>query len=198
MKASFRLVAAMIATALCLGLASTPSSAAMKAPVCDRWDSAYTFYSVMDHTVDPPTGVDTRMVMGVDGASTSLKKRVIVARFDPYGINQQWESRVCELAGNDYLQFRNLKSQLCLDKSEDTPNANGNLVRQYTCTGTNNQLWKRQSQGGSIGKWKQLKNLAAGRCLDIHYERWVTGQHLVVWDCAVASAPSRSQQWNTY
>ncbi|GAA0519082.1 hypothetical protein Ade02nite_80100 [Paractinoplanes deccanensis] len=198
MKTLVRLLGAMTIAAVLLGLASTPASAARRAPVCDRWPTSYTFYSVMDHTVDPPTGVADRMVMGVNGASTALKAQAIVARFDPYAVNQQWQSRICNLAGTDYLQFRNLKSQLCLDKSEDTPNANGNLVYQYTCTGTNNQLWRRQSQGGSIGNWKQLKNLAAGRCLDIHYERWVTGQHLVVWDCATSSAPSRSQQWNTY
>lgn len=138
------------------------------------------------------------MVMGINGASTGLKAGAIVARYDPNSTNQHWRSRICRVGGAEYLQFQNRKSSLCLDKSEDTPNANGNLVYQYTCTGNNNQLWRRQSQGGSIGNWKQLRNLAAGRCLDIHYERWVTGQHLVVGDCALNSAPSRSQQWNTY
>lgn len=91
------------------------------------------------------------MVMGINGASTGLKAGAIVARYDPNSTNQQWRSRICRVGGAEYLQFQNRKSSLCLDKSEDTPNANGNLVYQYTCTGTNNQLWRRQSQGGSIG-----------------------------------------------
>lgn len=177
------------------GATPTVSSAATKAPACSEWTAKATFYSVLGPDFNPGT---PRKVIGINRGSTDIKARAILADYRG-DANQLWQSRSCLLVGVSYLQFRNWKSGLCLDKSEDVPNANGNIVYQYTCTAANNQLWLRQPGGGSEGDWQQLTNFAGGRCLDIHNRQYVNGTPLLQWDCAPNSQgrTSHTQQWNT-
>ncbi|WP_371780639.1 RICIN domain-containing protein [Streptosporangium subroseum] len=110
--------------------------------------------------------------------------------------NQRWTARqVGTLNGNITYEIKNQLSGKCLDKSESQPNANGNAVYQYGCTGANNQKWEKIPYGSS--GWTQLKNVAGGRCLDIQNQSWVDGATIHVWDCySQSGAPAWSQRWN--
>ena len=188
----------VIVTVLFLSAVPAASSATASAPYCPEFTGEFTFYSVLDPSFNPPSS-SNRKVIGIDGGFTHDRAKAILAdyRGDP---NQKWLSRTCTTGGIDYLQFKNFKSKKCLDKSEGAPNGNGNIVHQYTCTQTDNQLWQRRSAGGSKGNWQELWNFAGNRCLDIHNEQYVNGAQLVVWDCAPNNwdRESHTQQWNTF
>jgi hypothetical protein len=193
MKTLARLLAVTLISAFCVAVGP---AAAQAAPVCDSWTNNYTYYSLLTQLYEPPTA--NRKVIGVDRAATADKTRLILANYDQYAPNQRWVSRNCNLAGNIYLQYKNEKSQKCMDKSQDRPNANGNLVYLYPCSGANNQLWQRRTQGGSNGQWQQQRNLSAARCLDVVNRLYVNGSYLHMWDCATNLQPNFAQQWNTY
>jgi hypothetical protein len=175
-------------------VAAAPAAAAETALSCSLWSSSSTYYSVLN-----PGG--SRKVIGIDRGLLTNRARAILSDYhgDP---NQLWVDRVCLVPGYGYAfhQFKNAKSGLCLDKSLDSPEANGNIVHQYTCATTlesgYNQLWRPWTRGGSSGNWRQLINVHSQRCLDIHNRSLSNGAGLVQWDCAPDSAPSNTQQWN--
>jgi hypothetical protein len=206
MRRLVRILAAAMTVLLLLATAPSASSeAAAQAELrCDNFYQPGAYYiSVLNA---PRT-----MVIGIDGASTADKAGAILANYDPNARNQKWSARHCYYGPGltyNYIQLRNQKSNKCLDKSEDTPNGNGNAVYQYRCAGdpypydlaTNNQLWLRWPGGGSSGNWKHLINRAGGGCLDIRNESYVNGAYLVQWDCTPNQwdQTSSTQQWNAY
>jgi len=96
------------------------------------------------------------------------------------------------LNGHRVVELVNVNSNKCLDKSEDVPNANGNAVYQYRCTGLNNQLWEFIPGPDAFSHWGELKNVAGGRCLDIQGPSFTDGARIHVWDCYGAW----NQRWN--
>ncbi|TDD80914.1 RICIN domain-containing protein [Actinomadura rubrisoli] len=110
--------------------------------------------------------------------------------------NQRWiPQHGGTVNGHDLFRFINEGSGKCLDKSEDSPNGNGNVVYQHTCHTGPNQLWERIPFNNS--PHTQLKNLAGGRCLDVEGPTWQDGATIHVWDCySTNGEPARSQRWN--
>jgi len=208
MRRLVRILAAAMTVSLLLATApSASSAAAVKADIrCDDFYQPQTYYISV---LNAPAG--RKMVIGIDGASKDDKARAILANYDPNASNQKWSARNCWYGDTftyNYIQLRNQKSKKCLDKSEDTPNGNGNAVYQYRCSGdpypyglaTNNQLWLRWPGGGSSGEWQHLINRAGAGCLDIRNESYVNGAYLVQWDCTPNQwdQTSSTQQWNAY
>ena len=208
MRTRTRLLAAAVFAALLAGAVAlpAPASASASAPGdlnCTEWFGK-TFFSLLRPGFRKPTSTD-RKVLGIDGASTANRARAILANYSPGATNQQWWQRNCYRAGGDvYTQFMNDKSKLCLDKSEDVPNGNGNAIYQYTCAtrtaGSDNQMWERRQQGGNVDNWMLLWNLAGQRCMDVHNEQYANGALLVQWDCVPNAwdTTSHTQQWNTF
>ncbi|TYK44007.1 RICIN domain-containing protein [Actinomadura decatromicini] len=137
-------------------------------------------------------------VIDVEGWSTQDRGRVHLwdLRHTDDVRNQRWfVEKVGVLNGHDVFRFRNALSGKCLDKSEDTPNGNGNAVYQYACHDGNNQKWEKIPFGND--PWTQLRNVAGGRCLDIEGPRWENGRTIHVWDCYGSDGkPAWSQRWN--
>jgi hypothetical protein len=175
---------AVLGAALSLGVASSATASAdAVGPL------ATTYYSVLDPNGNSQPS-SSAMVLGIDGGSTAPRARAILARYQGH-TNQRWE-RIAVSGG--YL-LKNEKSGLCLDKSQDVPDADGNVVHQYPCTGTSNQIWYTRSLPGvSKGNWKQLVNRSDDRCLDIRGPNYVNGEVLHVWHCYA----TWSQQWNIF
>jgi endo-1,4-beta-xylanase len=97
--------------------------------------------------------------------------------------------------GSGVYEIVNQLSQMCLDKSQDTPNANGNAVYQVTCHHTPNQQWRlihTVDGNNSTWEWGELQNLDGNRCLDVPGANFQAGKALVVWDCN----GGRNQRWN--
>lgn len=201
------LAAAMTVLLLLATVPSAASGAAARADIrCDSFYQPQTYYISV---LNAPAG--RTMVIGIDGASMADRAGAILANYDRNALNQKWSARHCYYGDTltyNYIQLRNQKSNKCLDKSEDTPNGNGNAVYQYRCSGdpypydlpTNNQLWLRWPGGGSSGNWQHLINRAGAGCLDIRNESYVNGAYLVQWDCTPNQwdQTSSTQQWNAY
>ncbi|WP_173390977.1 RICIN domain-containing protein [Actinomadura litoris] len=116
---------------------------------------------------------------------------------ETYVWNQRWSRELMghSASGNPVYRFINAHSGKCLDKSEDSPNGNGNLVYQFECNYHFNQLWE-AIPSGDYGYW-QLKNFAGGRCLDIEGPREDNGTTIHVWDCySIDGKPAPNQVWN--
>jgi hypothetical protein len=203
------LVAAIGIAALLLGAVPTASHAsAPKSAKRNGCNDGYAGASMFISVLGAPQG--RTMVMGIDGASMDARKRAILANYDPNAPNQRWDYRLCLFDGIEYIQLKNRKSKMCLDKSEDTPNGNGNWIYQYPCGGDTypydppayNQLWRRwfHEESGSSGRWMQLYNRGGYGCVDITNEQYVNGAYLVQWDCAPNrwDTTSKTQQWNAY
>jgi hypothetical protein len=211
MRRLVRILAAAITGLLLLAAApSTSSGAAARADIrCDDFYQPGAYYISV---LNAPAG--RTMVIGIDGASEADKAGAILANYDRNAPNQKWYARHCwygDTLTYNYIQLQNQKSNKCLDKSEDTPNGNGNAVYQYRCSGhdqynqptglpSNNQLWLRWPGGGDSGQWKHLINVAGAGCLDIRNESYVNGAYLVQWDCTPNQwdQTSSTQQWNAY
>ncbi|GAA4241759.1 hypothetical protein GCM10022254_71920 [Actinomadura meridiana] len=137
-------------------------------------------------------------VLDVEGWSRDDRGRVHLWEFRTTDDvrNQRWiVERVGDMNGHDVFRFINQLSGKCLDKSDDNPNGNGNLVYQFTCHGGNNQNWEKIPFGDD--GWTQLRNVAGGRCLDIEGPRWDNGATIHVWDCYGSDGkPAWSQRWN--
>ena len=186
-------------------VSATPATASAAAAAYECRDySGRDFISVLRPNFRTPTSTD-RKVLGISGGSKANKARAIIADYhgDP---NQRWDVRACSIDDFNqtfWLQLKNGKSNKCLDKSEDAPNGNGNIIYQYTCENTYpeslNQLWNRRQGGGSVDWWRQLWNAAGGGCIDIRNEQYANGAELVQWDCAPNAwdVNSHTQQWNT-
>jgi hypothetical protein len=201
-------MAMSIAAVLVLGAgaAVTATPAAASAPAASyqcRDYSRVDYISVLRPGFKTPVSGD-RKVLGIDGGLMANRARAIIADYhsDP---NQKWLIRVCTIDNFQqtfWYQFMNDKSDKCLDKSDDAPNGNGNIIYQYTCENSYpaalNQLWSRQQAGGSVDFWRQLRNEAGRGCIDIHNEQYANGAQLVQWDCAPNAwdVNSHTQQWN--
>ncbi|WP_242909342.1 RICIN domain-containing protein [Actinomadura terrae] len=137
-------------------------------------------------------------VIDVAGWSTEDRGRVHLWALRRTGDvrNQRWTPvHSGEVNGHTLFKFVNEYSGKCLDKSEDAPNGNGNVVYQHTCHNGPNQLWERIPFNDS--SYTQLKNLAGGRCLDVEGPTWQDGTTIHVWDCySVNGEPAQSQRWN--
>jgi hypothetical protein len=208
MKRSFRiLTAAVLALFMGIGgaVSAMPAAASAEAAVdyeCRDY-SGRDYISVLRPLFRLPTSTD-RKVLGISGGSMNDRAHAIIA--DYHGdLNQRWSVRACSIDDFNqtfWFQLMNGKSGKCLDKSEDRPNGNGNVIYQYTCENTYpaalNQLWNRREDGGSVDWWRQLWNAAGGGCIDIRNEQYVNGAELVQWDCAPSSWDDKShtQQWN--
>ena len=110
--------------------------------------------------------------------------------------NQRWAARQTA-NGSGVYEIVNELSGMCLDKSQDTPNANGNKVYQAVCRHTPNQQWRlihTVDYSNSTWEWAELQNLDGGRCLDVPGAEFVAGKALVVWDCN----GNRNQRWNIF
>jgi hypothetical protein len=180
-----RLPAVVVALVAAVAVVAVPVSPAA---------AASTYYSVLDPDLSTPDP-NRRMVLGIDGGSTANRARAILSTFRG-DLNQYWTKTAIysDSQGRAVYQIRNAKSGKCLDKSVDAPDANGNVVYQYTCLNPvpNNQMWYTWSGASSRGNWKHLANLSGGRCLDIQGPSHTNGAVLHIWSCY----NTWSQQWN--
>jgi hypothetical protein len=189
-RALFAVVAALAVVTLSSGPAAAQQPAEQVRDGCSINFTGNIYISVLN-----PPGKKDKKVIGIDRASMSSRARAILANFDANALNQRWSYRSCILSGSRYLQLRNKKSGMCLDKSRDKPNGNGNVIYQYPCSNAkDNQLWVQRSLSGSVGQWQNLVNRSGSRCLDIQDERWANGAYLVQWSCG----PNFSQHWNAF
>lgn len=153
-------------------------------------------YNIRISVLTPPgaTGIG---VLDVAHYSEADRGRVHLWSYRTTGEvrNQRWNvTKLYTVNGHDVFRIVNVKSGKCLDKSEDVPNANGNAVYQYTCRSTANQEWEFIPGPDSQWRWGQLKNRAAGRCLDIQGPSFTEGATIHVWDCY----STWSQRWNPF
>jgi Ricin-type beta-trefoil lectin domain-like len=176
-KQKIAAVGAVAATATAILVAATTPAHAL----------SYTYVSVLD-----PPGQTATKVIDIRGYSTQDRGVATLYGLRTSGnvANQRWSIEYLYTLPNGHrvYQLRNQLSGKCLDKSEDVPDADGNAVYQYTCSGTSNQYWE---QMGSSG-WVQLKNVSDGRCLDITGPSFTDGAVLHVWHCY----STWSQYWN--
>lgn len=204
MRTRIKALVSMIVGALFLGITPGVSTAAAQQFGCSLWDERYTYFSVLRREFQKPTATDKK-VIGIDRGLKTDRAKAIIADYhdDP---NQRWHTRSCKIDDRGFIfdQHKNWKSKKCLDKSEDAPNGNGNVIYQYTCGDTyadaKNQLWLRQNGGHSVEGWQQQRNFAGQGCIDIKNEQYANGAELVQWDCAPNAwdTESHTQQWNTY
>jgi len=161
------------------------------------WAAVGTYYSVCEDPnhgcYDPSNPYDNPpSVMDIRGRSHADRAQAVLYTWHG-GNNQRWTKRAMGVgeAGGTYYEIINTESGKCLDKSQDTPDADGNLVYQYTCRGTTNQLWLPRGNY-RIGRWFELVNLSDGRCLDVNGPSLQDGTILHVWHCY----DTWSQLWN--
>ena len=209
MGRSIRMLMSIVAVPLLgVGAAVSAMPAAASAAASEYKCSEFSprpYISVLRPGLEKPTTRD-RKVLGITGGLKTDRARAIIADYhgDP---NQQWWVRSCSI--DDFRQtfwhqIQNAKSSKCLDKSEDAPNGNGNIIYQYTCEHrypeSLNQLWNVRTAGGSREDWRQLWNAAGGGCIDIRNEQYANGAELVQWDCAPNAwdLTSHTQQWNIF
>jgi hypothetical protein len=102
-------------------------------------------------------------------------------RFDEPVWNQRWQVNAIGSVGDPIVVIYNPGSGKCLDKSQDKPDANGNTVYLYTCSGTSNQQWRAHDMGHGSA---ELINLSDGRCLDARDVSYANGTPLQVWSCS--------------
>jgi hypothetical protein len=156
----------------------------------------YTYISVY-----APSSVPKKMVLDIQNYSTEARgvAQLWELRDGSDGAtkeNQRWTIRESPY-GSGIYEIENQLSHMCLDKSQDTPNANGNRVYQYPCVGTPNQRWKvihTVDGNNSSWWWAELQNQDGGRCLDVPGANFTNGKELVVWDCN----GGRNQRWNIF
>lgn len=183
MKAKLGLSAAVTAVAaVCLILGAVTPAAAV----------SNSYISVLDPNGNPPTS-SSAMVIGISGGSTANRGQAILFRWQG-DTNQRWTTRggFGSRGSSPLYEIVNAKSNKCLDKSLDVPDADGNAVYQFDCTGASNQLWYQASDSHSTGGWKELRNNSDDRCLDITGPSYSNGAILHVWHCY----GNWSQQWN--
>jgi len=153
------------------------AAAVLVAPTAAQAASITTYISVLT-----PSGMIGPKVIDIAGWSMEDRGKAQIKSLSTTGNvrNQRWV--ITQEAGSIY-SFRNVLSGKCLDKSLDAPDANGNLVYQYTCNTSNpNQLWLFMSVvPGS--KWGMLRSYSGGRCLDVRGKSFTNGAQLQVWDC---------------
>jgi len=153
----------------------------------------YTYISVL-----VPSGVSKKVL---DIRDKSTQERGVAQIWDllpdgPLTRNQRWTARPVANMPSVY-EIVNQLTGMCLDKSQDTPNANGNAVYQVNCHHTPNQRWRLNhvvDYNNSTWEWAELRNLDGGRCLDVPGADFRAGKTLVVWDCKGA----RNQRWNIF
>jgi Ricin-type beta-trefoil lectin domain-like len=149
-------------------------------------------YSTPYVSVLPSEGGFVR-VLDIANSSTADRARAVLWALNSGDASQRWniEYRYTR-NGHGVYKLINGLSHKCLDKSQDTPNANGNAVYQYRCLNATNQEWEFIPGSGTYARWGQLKNIAGGRCLDIKGPSYTDGAVLHVWDCY----STWSQRWN--
>ena len=170
-------------------LAAVTTSAAAAATLVAMSTPAHAAYTTPYISVESPSG------------SAGITKALIA--LDPYdrgrvvlggrtgGSRDQWVvEQVATRNGHGVYRLKNVYAQKCLDKSQDVANANGNAVYLYTCSNADNQRWEKIPNGSS--GWTQLKNVAAGRCLDVKGPTFSDAIPIHVWDCY----STWSQRWN--
>jgi hypothetical protein len=136
-----------------------------------------------------PNGVPDASDRVVDVAAWSKTPKGRVHMWD-YRVtgdvrNQRWHFYVTDFA-NTYI-IQNEFSEMCLDESLDGGSFDGQIVYQYPCNGTYNQLWG--VIGGGAGGGSRLYSLQDGRCLDIRNFVDANDATVQVWSC-------NSSGWN--
>jgi len=152
--------------------------------------ASYTYISVLT-----PSGYSGTKVLDITDYSTADRGRAQLWALRTTGEirNQRWSiEQVGTLNGHGVYRLVNQLSSKCLDKSQDTADANGNAVYQYSCSGTSNQQWEFIPGTDSYSRWGQLKNVSDGRCLDINGPSFSDGAVLHIWSCYA----TWSQRWN--
>ncbi len=150
------------------------------------WAAAPTYYSV-DAASNPPMVIDIRQ------GSHDNRAQAILYHWHG-GNNQRWTKQRFGEDANGHPVYRlvNAESHMCLDKSLDVPDADGNAVYQYGCNGGLNQLWAQvPTRFGRTG-WDKLVNQSDGRCLDVDGPNLADGAVLHIWHCY----DTWSQRWN--
>ncbi|MEV6973777.1 RICIN domain-containing protein [Kitasatospora sp. NPDC093806] len=85
------------------------------------------------------------------------------------------------------FELRNQATGKCLEVA-DWRTDGGAPIRQWTCTGGANQLWRADSNG-------LLFNLNSGMCLDVPGGSTVWGTQVIQWPCRTRPT-SVNQMWN--
>jgi hypothetical protein len=153
----------------------------------------FTYISVLT-----PSGVGKKVL---DIRDKSTQERGVAQIWDLYPTseltrNQRWTARAVPDRSSVY-EIVNQLTGMCLDKSQDTPNANGNAVYQVTCHQTPNQYWRLihvVDYSNTTWEWGELQNLDGNRCLDVPGADFRAGKALAVWDCN----GGRNQRWNIF
>ncbi|GIM90412.1 RICIN domain-containing protein [Paractinoplanes toevensis] len=195
-----KVLTAMIAT---LGLLLVGAAPAHAAPVPPDPNLFYTYISVL-----APNGVSKKVL---DIKDRSPDERGIAQLWNlipndsstntnnpsTTNWNQRWTIKQTT-QGSGIYYIINKYTSMCLDKSQDTPNANGNKVYQATCHWRANQQWKVEHVTATDDDpnwwWTKLVNQDGGRCLDVPGADFTAGKQLVVWDCN----GNRNQRWNIF
>lgn len=171
------LLAAGAAAAATITFTTTPANAAIT-----TWISVQT-----------PSGSTGTKVLDIRGYATGDRGQATISDLRNSGTlgNQRWT--ITRLytngSGRGVFQLKNVLSGRCLDKSQDTADANGNLVYQYGCNAdATNQQWEHMGSSGHV----QLRNVSDGRCLDVRGPSYTNGAILHVWTCY----STWSQNWN--
>ncbi|MCC6589801.1 MAG: RICIN domain-containing protein [Bryobacterales bacterium] len=123
---------------------------------------------------------DSRLCIGVDGASVEDNKRI--GHFpcgDDKAPNQRWR---VERRG-DGFQFRNVKSHKCFGVDNASTNPNVDIL-QFPCDGSANQTWKPR---GKDNIWV-LHNAKSDLCLGVPHAQLMAQQM----ECNV---PGTTQEW---
>lgn len=143
-----------------------------------------------------PSGSTGKKVLDIRDWSTADRGQAQLWSLRTSGdvANQRWTiTKTATAGGIGVYEIKNVKSGKCLDKSQDTANANGNNVYQVGCSGTSNQRWAWiEVAGGS--KWGWLQSQDGGRCLDVRGVSYTDGTPLQVWDCT----NNWNQRWNIF
>jgi hypothetical protein len=176
----FTLLMALVATAFAVAVAPSPAQAVYR-----------TYISVRT-----PDGSSGKRVIDVRGASYATRAETQLWTLN-HGNQQYWDIRLMYETQDPtgvwrkFYQFRNARSELCLDKSLDNGNANGAAVYQYPCRDdAPNQHWYYVEVNGS--NWGYLKSASGDRCLDARGPSFTDGARLQVYDCTGAW----NQRWN--
>ena len=144
-----------------------------------------------------PSGYTGKKVIDIQYESTANRGIATIYDLRTTGNfeNQRWTITKVGVVGlNPTYTLRNVNSGLCLDKSQDVPDANGNRVYQYTCSGTANQEWMAVTVV-SGSPYVELMNVSDDRCLDVEtgkFGAFLNSQPLQVWACS----GSWNQRWN--
>ncbi|BCJ47682.1 hypothetical protein GCM10010168_20410 [Actinoplanes ianthinogenes] len=169
-----------------------------RADINDQWT---TWISIL-----PPGGPSAsgRKVIDVRGRSLDPRATVqIWARQTTNNANQYWQmTKVYSVGSIHYYTIMNVRSGMCLDKSQDVPDADGNAVYQYPCIdGAYNQQWAfTPLETGAAAKWGLLVNRSDGRCLDATggTDSYYDGAPLQVWLCNHRGYADWNQRWNIF